>query len=114
MNGKDFRETVGAGKLMLLRGENLPCYYLAGLLGKKVQEDICQIAIVVRITEQPYVVLVDDIIGQYEIVRKKLGPELSYLKGVSGSTILGDGKPALILEPTELIKNYKLPVRRAA
>jgi two-component system chemotaxis sensor kinase CheA len=111
---KDFRETVGAGRLMLLRGENLPCYYLASLLGKKVQEDICQIAIVVRISEQPYVVLVDDIVGQYEIVRKKLGTELSYLKGVSGSTILGDGKPALILEPTELIKNYKLPLRRAA
>jgi two-component system chemotaxis sensor kinase CheA len=111
---KDFRDTVGAGKLMLLRGENIPSYYLGSLLGKKVKPESCRIAIVIRAGDQPFVLMVDDIIGQFEIVRKKLGKELTFLKGISGSTILGDGKPALIIEPTDLIKTHRPATGRAA
>ncbi|PWU19335.1 MAG: chemotaxis protein CheA, partial [Bdellovibrio sp.] len=52
----------------------------------------------VRSGATPFVLFVDDIVGQYQIVSKPLSPELRNLRGIAGSTILGDGRPALILE----------------
>ena len=62
------------------------------------------ITMVIRTGTQPFALLVDDIIGQGQVVTKELSPELRGILGVSGSTILGDGKPALILEPPEFLK----------
>lgn len=99
------RSTAGAGDLLLLRAENLPIFRLASLFGRKSNSEIEKmIAIVVRTGPQPFAILVDDIIGQYQVVIKQLGPDLQHMKGVSGSTILGDGRPALIVEPVELVK----------
>ena len=58
----------------------------------------------IRSTGKPYAIIVDDIVGQYQIVIKKLGQELSRLKVFSGSAVLGDGRPAFILDPPELAK----------
>lgn len=97
--------STGLGEVLLLRGENLPIFRLNNLIGKKSNlktEEL--IAIVVRSGDEPFAVFVDDIIGQYQVVIKQLGPELQGLKGFSGSTILGDGRPALIVEPMDLVK----------
>ena len=40
----------------------------------------------------------DNLLGSREIVVKSLGPQLSTLRGLSGATILGDGRVALILD----------------
>lgn len=96
---------TGLGEVLLLRGENLPLYRLGSLLAKKSgpkAQDM--IAIVIRTGKEPFALLVDDIIGQYQVVIKQLGPELQSLKGFSGSTILGDGRPSLIIEPLDLVK----------
>ncbi len=103
----DIQFNTGFGEVLLLRGENLPLYRLARLLGEKPptnKEARDGIAIIVRSTTQPFAVFVDDIIGQTQIVIKHLGKELAHLKGFSGSAILGDGRPALILELPELIQ----------
>ena len=63
--------------------------------------------------EKPYAVVVDDIIGRFQVVTKQLGSEVQSLKGVSGSTILGDGKPALIIEMDDLVKLQNKPVQGA-
>ena len=42
--------------------------------------------------------IVDELIGQQEIVIKSLGRFLSKIKGIAGATILGDGNVALILD----------------
>ena len=65
------------------------------------------IALIIRTGAKPFAILVDDIIGQFQVVIKKLGPEFTGMKGIAGSTILGDGRPALILEPNELIKRTR-------
>ena len=49
----------------------------------------------------------DEIVGQQQVVIKSLGDDLAGLKGVSGSTILGDGQPALILDVAELMDTHK-------
>jgi two-component system chemotaxis sensor kinase CheA len=52
--------------------------------------------------ERSFAVLVDDILHQQQVVIKKLGDEIKNQKGFMGSTILGDGRPALILDLIEL------------
>lgn len=95
----------GLGDILLLRGENLPLFRLGDFFGlKSAKHHGEMIAMVVRTGPRPFAILVDDILGQYQVVIKQLGPELAGMKGVSGSTILGDGKPSLILEPQELLK----------
>jgi len=49
-------------------------------------------------------VVIDEFIGQSEIVLKTLGKYLTNISGVSGATILGDGQVALIVDPNALIK----------
>ncbi len=61
--------------------------------------------IVIRKGDKLAAVLVDEFIGQSEIVLKPLGKYLSGSLGVvSGATILGDGQVALIVDPNALIK----------
>lgn len=65
---------------------------------------------VIRYTGQPFAVMVDDVLGQQQVVIKEVGPEIQSLRWMSGSAILGDGKPAIILEMNELVK----PAKRGA
>lgn len=61
--------------------------------------------LVVRKGDKLAAVLVDEFIGQHEIVLKPLGKYLSAYTGiVSGATILGDGQVALIVDTNALIK----------
>ena len=105
----DVQFITGFGEVLCLRGENLPLYRLTDLFGKKgsVTKPELMTAIVFRPQSQAFAVLVDDIIGQHEVVVKRLGAEYQDLRGFSGSAILGDGKPALILEPVELIRRAR-------
>ncbi len=113
-NIEDIKFTTGMGEVFMLRGENLPMYRLSHLLGRKSNlESHEMIAVVVRTGEIPFAILIDDIIGQYQVVIKQLGPEVQGIRGISGSTILGDGRPALILEPVDLVKrDRKSPAPR--
>ncbi len=110
---RDLRQTTGLGEVLLLRGESLPVMRLSQILGKRASASTQQgvlsaqiesdaIALVIRTKAQPFAVLVDDIVGQHQVVIKKLGAEYQRIPGYSGSAILGDGKPALILEMGEL------------
>ncbi len=110
--------TTSLGDVILLRGENLRIFRLGDFFGLKSQkklEDL--ITIVIRSGPEPFALAVDDILGQFQVVQKQLGPELQGMKGVGGSTILGDGKPALILEPVDLVKRklisgYVVPIEK--
>lgn len=50
--------------------------------------------------------VVDQLVGQEEVVIKALGAKLQGLEGLSGATITGDGKIALILDVPGLMKKY--------
>lgn len=60
--------------------------------------------IVIRKGEKWAAVMVDEFIGQSEIVLKSLGKYLTNIHAISGATILGDGYVALIIDPNALIK----------
>lgn len=60
--------------------------------------------VIIRKGDKLAAVIVDEFIGQQEIVLKTLGKYLVNLFAVSGATILGDGQVALILDPNALLK----------
>ncbi|MCS6837279.1 MAG: chemotaxis protein CheA, partial [Bdellovibrionaceae bacterium] len=105
VDSKSVSQSSDLGDVLLLRGELVPIYRLADFFGidsKPSEKEVS--AIINRSGKRPFALVVDEIIGQSQVVIKQLSPELQGIKGVSGVTILGDGKPSLILEPPELVK----------
>jgi len=104
---EDVSFVSGLGEVLTLRGEHLPLYRLSKLITNKpdTREITSGIAIVVRSGDKPFCILVDDIFGQQQIVIKQLGSEIRDLEGVTGGAILGDGRPALILDLVELVSH---------
>ena len=100
---------TGLGHILMLRGENIPLISLGQLLNKRGVSGATkeQIALVIRTDSSACAVAVDDILSQQQIVIKKLGSELQGIRGFSGSSVLGDGRPALILELMELIAQFE-------
>ncbi|NOT79895.1 MAG: chemotaxis protein CheA [Bacteriovoracaceae bacterium] len=94
----------GVGDCLKLRGEVIPLFRISKALQRNVTEKPLhdQIAIIVNSNDSNFAVLVDDILHQQQVVIKKLGEEIKNQKGFMGSTILGDGKPAFILDLLEL------------
>lgn len=106
-SGPDVSFVTGVGEVLRLRGTAMPLFRLATLLGRKVSERPItdSIAIVSQVDEEPFAILVDDIVGQQQVVSKRLGEELSRLHGVTGGAVLGDGHAALILDFQELVSS---------
>ncbi len=60
---------------------------------------------VLSAVEEKVAFLVDDFIGEREVVVKNLGTHLTRVPNVAGATILADGTPVMILNVFDLIKN---------
>lgn len=56
-----------------------------------------------RAGDQRIALHVDELIGRREIVVKPVGQQINYVRGISGATILGDGRVVLILEINALL-----------
>lgn len=92
---------LAGDELMLkVRGEYLPLIELNGLfnVASDKRQPAESIAVIVQSAGCRYALLVDQLIGQHQVVVKNL--EINYRKvaGISAATILGDGRVALILD----------------
>lgn len=98
-------KTVSQHDVIILRDEVLPILDLAETLGFKRSEhgDIFSV-IVIESQDEKIGLIVDDLIGQQEIVIKSLADILGDINGIGGATILGDGQVALILDQSTLIE----------
>lgn len=94
----------GVGDCLKLRGQVIPMFKISSALQRPIKEKPIheQIAIIVNCDDKSFAVLVDDILHQQQVVIKKLGDEIKNQKGFMGSSILGDGRPAFILDLIEL------------
>lgn len=94
----------GIGDCLKLRGQVIPMFKISTALQRPTKEKNIhdQIAIIVNSEERNFAILVDDILHQQQVVIKKLGVEIKNQKGFMGSSILGDGRPAFILDLIEL------------
>ncbi|HET6786860.1 MAG TPA: chemotaxis protein CheA, partial [Aquabacterium sp.] len=85
-----------------LRGEVLPVVDLRTLYALDSPPPERSSVVVVRSGTRRYGVLVDALLGQHQTVIKPLGLMLRSLRGVSGSSILGTGEVALIIDAAAL------------
>lgn len=118
-NLSDIHYATGLGHCLNLRGQILPVKKISHLLKIKEQEDKLenQIVIIAKGKSGLTAVAVDDIIQQQQVVIKKLGSEIKDQKGFMGSSILGDGKPAFIIDIDDLCtqnKNTKNRLKKVA
>ena len=100
-------KTVQNKEVILLRGQIIPIVRLADVLNipeveHQQQEEL--FVVIVHIGEQRAGIIVDNLIGQQEIVIKSLGKLLAGIKIIAGATILGNGQVALILDIGSLIQ----------
>lgn len=110
---KDLYRMAGDEQMLLVRGEYLPLVELHQVfdIDSEAKQASDGIAVILESAGCRYALLVDQLIGQHQVVVKNL--ELNYRKvpGISAATILGDGSVALILDVVALItlcKNKRL------
>lgn len=99
-------KTVQNKEVIVLRGQIIPIIRLGDVLNvprEDGEENDDIFVVVVHIGERKAGIVVDNLIGQQEIVIKTLGKLLAGLKAISGATVLGDGRVALILDVSALM-----------
>ncbi len=99
-------KTVQNKEVIVLRGQIIPIARLNEVLsvpqGQSNEEDDIFV-VVVHVGDHKIGIVVDNLIGQQEIVIKTLGKLLSGLKMLAGATVLGDGHVAMILDVSALM-----------
>ena len=81
-----------------LRGQVLPVVALRALYGLGGDEPARPSIVVLRAGTRRFGVLVDQLLGQHQTVIKPLGRMFRSLRGMAGSSILGNGEVALIFD----------------
>ena len=102
---KDDASFVEGVEVIHLRGVALPIFRLATLFGVKSDQDLDKSFVVIVNTDgQRIGFVVDEMLGQEEVVIKPLEDYVQDRSGFSGATIVGDGRISLILDVYELVK----------
>jgi two-component system chemotaxis sensor kinase CheA len=95
-------------EVMSLRGQTLPLARLERLF-RLEREDLegvphKQFVVVVGLAQHRIGLLVDELVGQEDIVIKSLGRALSTIRGVAGATELGGKKTVLVLDVAQIVE----------
>jgi two-component system chemotaxis sensor kinase CheA len=105
---EDIRSMEGR-EILSFQGAPLPVAVLADALGTSSHEllydDQKMPAVVLEAGTDRVAFIVDELLAEQEIVVKGLGRRLKRVRNVSGATILGTGKIALIINSPELIRS---------
>ena len=92
-------------EIILFRNKTLPIVRLDKVLGFDdvlIKEQEESIAVIVKKGEKEAALIINDLIGQQEIVIKSLGKYLNSVNHLAGATILGNGEISLILDVNSL------------
>lgn len=97
--------TAQAREMIDFRGRVIPFLRLSRLFDLPEEENKGKYihALVLQSGRKTAALAVDQLIGQQEIVIKSLGTYLGDVPGISGATILGDGKVALIIDCASIL-----------
>ncbi|MFZ5644516.1 MAG: chemotaxis protein CheA [Bacillota bacterium] len=97
---------VRHSEVIVVRGQVLPLVRLTNMFMIDSQSTGDKLYVVVLGSGDRRIgVVVDKLIGEQEIVIKSLGSYLGQMTGLSGATILGDGRVALIIDAKGIIKD---------
>ena len=95
---------AGRGEIVMLRGKPIPMIRLHRMFNiqRAVEDPTEGLVVVVGDGKRQYALLVDELLGQRQVVAKSLGDGIGKVRGISGGAILGDGRVGLILDPSEI------------
>lgn len=96
---------VQSKEVITIRGTVIPLLRLNEIVGVEStkKEDENMIVVIVKKGDKLAGLMIDELMGQQEIVIKSLGTYINKCKEISGATILGDGEVALILDTNALL-----------
>ncbi|SHG40431.1 two-component system, chemotaxis family, sensor kinase CheA [Marinomonas polaris DSM 16579] len=100
---------VDGQQVVVIRGKTLPIFHLKNWLIKGNSRDNLPTeahVVVVQVGMSEVGFVVDQLVGQEEVVIKPLGKMLQGTAGMAGATITGDGRIALILDVPSMLKCY--------
>ncbi len=101
------QSVVGQGHVLQLRGEYIPVLKLSDVCALQGEAKSTQPVLVVLEAENRVVALqVDELLGQDQVVIKSLEANYRKVEYMAGASILGDGRVALILDVTEIVKRH--------
>lgn len=103
---ESYSNVVGRGEMINVMGDLMPLMRLHKFFGIECEHKNPWEAIVAVIEgeDKSECIMVDEIIGEEEVVIKGLGEGLKDIKGVSSGAIMGDGNVGLILDPEGLFE----------
>ncbi len=103
---RDVKTVASEGRVVNVRGEYLPLMALHGLFNikPKTRDPSKGILVVIESDGAKAALLVDELVGQHQVVIKSLETNFRKVRGISAATIMGDGKVALILDMAALVR----------
>jgi two-component system chemotaxis sensor kinase CheA len=114
LDAKDIHLAQGKTPFLRLRESVLPLFSLSREIDKNFDQDV--ICLVVKTPQHHFAVAIKDVSRQQQVVVKPAPLESQNKLGVMGTTILGDGKPCLIIDLVELFggRGKREALRQAA
>jgi two-component system chemotaxis sensor kinase CheA len=103
---QDIKTVSGTGQVVHVRGEYIPLIALYKIFGMtpKVTDPSKGIVVLLEAEGRKAAMFVDELVGQHQVVIKSLETNYRKVPGVSGATIMGDGRVALILDVGTLVR----------
>jgi two-component system, chemotaxis family, sensor kinase CheA len=100
-NAEALSTIVGRGEIVVFNGKVLPIFRLHRLfnINDAVEDPARGLLIIIGEGNQRCALLVDELVGQQQVVAKPLGDGIGKIQGIAGGAILGDGQVGLILDP---------------
>ncbi|GAC1600158.1 MAG: chemotaxis protein CheA [Ramlibacter sp.] len=105
IDAQDIHTLPGQGDTLRVRDDYLPVLRLAKLFPPRSQQSQpASIAVIVETDGCDAALLVDELVGQQQVVVKSLETNFRRVPGLSGATVMGDGSVALILDVGHLVR----------
>jgi two-component system chemotaxis sensor kinase CheA len=103
-------QTIGAtGRVVKVRDEFMPVIALDEVfrVPRSEGQGPPEIMMIVEAEGKRVAALVDELLGQHQVVVKNLETNYRRVSDISGATILGDGRVALIIDTANLVKKVR-------
>ena len=112
----DMHNVAQSGEVVKVREDFLPVMRLhrAFAMKPRVAEPWEGSMVLVESEGSKVAVMVDELLGQSQVVIKSLETNYQKVEGIAGATILGDGRVALIVDVPGLVRGFKGQMKNAA
>ena len=114
-SAKDVKMVANHASLVQVRGEHLPLIRLSEVVDATDADSAkAELCLVVEVDNRRAALLIEGLLGQQQLVVKSLDTHLHAVAGMAGATILGDGRVALILDVSSIVRANAARARIAA